>query len=133
MARLGALILSATLSGIPRLFQRAVLSLRTRLPYVAVTSGDPALHDFTMELAKAIDRHIHALAEQRWDDTLIVEVHRLSQVEALDGTSPSEAVSVTLRAHDRIRPLILHYPSNMRHNAIEALMRRLSAQSPKPN
>jgi hypothetical protein len=129
MAHLGALLLTAVLSILPRIFRRAVLNVRIHLPYFEVAPGDPALLDFTTQLAQTIDRYSRALAEQPTDDTLVVEVHRLTRLRSLHGTKEEEAVSVTFRGESSFRPLILHYSPEQRARAVQTLVGRLSSRS----
>jgi hypothetical protein len=129
MAHVGAWILSACLSSLPRVFQRLVLGVRTRLPYVELAPGDPALLAFTNELSKAIDHESRALARQGLEDPQIVEVHRLVRLHAGNGSAIEEAVSVSVRGDGRLRPLILHYPPEQRADAARALIRRLALRS----
>jgi hypothetical protein len=133
MARLGVLFLSAILSSLPRIFQHAVVNIRTRLFYAELAPSDPALLDFTAELSAAIDRHRFALAEGYPRQTLVVEVHRLTRLGSKDGTMSGEVVSVTLRDDHCLRPLILHYSPAQRASAARTLIRHLSNRLYTPN
>jgi hypothetical protein len=125
----GALLLSAVLSSIPRIFRRAVFNVRIRLPYVEVTPDDAALVDFTTELTRAIDRHSRSLAEQCLDNARVVEVRRLVRLRSQDGTKYEEAVSVILDGDERFCPLILHYSPCQRARAAQTLVQRLSSRA----
>ena len=133
MAHVGALILSAFLSSLPRFFRLVVPGARMRMPYVELAPSDPALLDFTAELSRAIDHGIRALARHGLDDPLIVEVHRLVRLHAGNGSAMEEAVSVSVRGRDRYRPLMLHYPPEQRANAARALVQRFTLRSATPN
>jgi hypothetical protein len=130
MARVGALLLTAVLSSIPRFLLRAAMNPRMRSPRVKLAPSDPALTDFTNELSKAIDRQSTALAEPGLDGMVVVDVLQLTRLEKNETTPASEAVSVAVSSRSSYRPLILHYPAGERRAAVQTLIRRLTSQPP---
>ncbi len=125
MIRLGSLILTAVLLGLPRLFPGSAASLRRRSPHVEPAPCDPALLDFIAELRPLIDSHCRALADPDPGNPVVVEIHRLVPRTGKDGTRVAEAISVSVQADGRFQPMIFECRPGRRSPAARALVAML--------
>jgi hypothetical protein len=131
MARLGALMLTSVLLGLPRLFRAESTVPRRRSRYVEPATCDAALLDFVAQLGPAIDAHCHSLADAGDAGTTVVEVHRLSSQRACADRPAVEAISVSVEAGGAVQRLVLHGPAGRRAGAARTLVRWLTGLRPE--
>lgn len=131
MLRLGSLLLTGVLLGVPRaLDTRAFGALRS--VYVDVSPQAPELEAFGRELERALAGAAYALVAHPWRATAVVEVRSATTARMTDGRS-CEAVVMAVRERDRTQPLTLHYAPEQRATAARALLTWLdSARTSEP-
>jgi hypothetical protein len=121
--RLGSVILTAVLLGVPRALDARAFG-STHAVYVEVADPSPELADFAEELSRALEGAGCSVAARRTGATLVVEVHA-RWTHAAPGTHPVEAIGCTVSdAHGR-RPLVLDYPLGCEAQGARALLRAL--------
>jgi hypothetical protein len=126
VARLGALMLTSVLLGLPRLFRAGSNAPRRRSRYVEPAACDPALLDFAAALAPVIDAHCNSLSGSVNGETTVVEIHRLSSRAASADQPAAEAISVSVEADGSVQRLVLHGLPGRRVGAARALVRWLT-------
>ena len=132
MLRLGSVILTAVLLGVPRaLDARAFGSARS--VYVEVADPSPELAGFARELSRALEAAGCCLAARPTGATVVVEVHALWK--RTDSGSdprevPSEAIAFTVQDARGRRPLVLYYATGRQAEAARALLRALDERGP---
>jgi hypothetical protein len=126
--RLGSVVLTAVLLGVPRaLDARAFGSVRS--VYVEVADPSPELTGFAQELSRALEEAGCRLAAHPTGATVVVEVHALWRC-ADSRPDPSEAIGFTVHDGRGQRPLVLHYRSGCHAEAARALLRALDEPEP---
>ena len=132
MARLGALMLSSVLLGLPRVFRIVTSAALRRSRYVERAPSDAALLEFMEALQPAIDEHCHSLASGGpGERAAVVEVHGLVSQSASPGRLSAEAVSVSVAAGDGVQRLVLHGPTGHRAGAARTLVHWLAHDIPQ--
>ena len=126
MARLGALMLTSVLLGLPRIFRSGWAAERQRSRYVEQAPCDTALLDFIALLKPLIDVHCRSLAGAGAGGPTVVEVHRLVSQNVQGGRLPAEAISVSVQAGGCVQRLVLQAPAGGRAGAARALVRWLT-------
>jgi hypothetical protein len=128
--RLGSVVLTAVLLGVPRaLDARAFGSARS--VYVEVADPWPELTGFADELSRALERAGCRVATGPTGATTVVEVHALWRCADL-GPGPSEAISFTVRDARGRRPLVLDYAAGREADAARALLAALDGPPQLP-
>jgi hypothetical protein len=128
--RLGSVILTAVLLGVPRTLDGRAFG-STPSVYLEVADLSPELAGFAEELSRALEESGCRVAARPTGATTVVEVHSLWS-RADPGPDPSEAISFTVRDARGRRPLVLHYPPGRRAQAARALLRALDAGGTRP-
>jgi hypothetical protein len=121
--RLGSMVLTAVLLGVPRALDTRAFGA-ARSVYVEVADPSPGLAGFADALARALERSGGRLATSPTGATAVVEVHALWRCVD-SGPGPSEAVCFTVRDARGRRPLVLHYAAGREAEAARALLRAL--------
>jgi len=132
--RLGSVILTAVLLGVPRALGAGAFG-SARSVYVEVADLSPELAGFAQELSRALEEAGCCVAARPTAATVVVEVHGVwtcgrSSTDPSGG--PSQAVSFTVSDASGRRPLVLHYPQGRRVQAARALLRALDGPGPRP-
>jgi hypothetical protein len=106
MLRLGLLLLTALLLGLPRALRGT--SPHPASVYVAVEPGDATLTAFGAAVEAELEREHFTPASRPTRETLIVEIHSGARLVATEGAS-REAVRVTVRERGRTQRLVLDF------------------------
>jgi len=122
--RLGSVLLTAVLLGVPRALNARAFGAVPRWVFVQVSPLDPLLADFTVELERAIEAASCRLAGDARDAPVVVEIHSVWTARAARGPR-TEAVSVTVRRRHEAVPLVVQYPPGRRSDAAHALIQAL--------
>jgi hypothetical protein len=123
--RLGPMILSAVLLGMPRALGGHAFGDQ-RSVYIDVAALPPELTDFTAELERAIGDAALALAARPSLATTVIEVERVARSRTRAGDA-MEAVALLVREGTSLRRMILHYAPQRRARAAAHLLERLAA------
>jgi hypothetical protein len=123
MLRLGSILLTAVLLGVPRALEARAFG-STRAVHVDVAPQDPELASFAEELDRALAAATHTLAPRPFPATLVVEVHGFAR-SAPAGEGIRHAVLVSQGRGRTFRPLILDHGPGQRAQAARALIEAL--------
>jgi hypothetical protein len=123
--RLGPMILSAVLLGMPRALGSQVFGGQ-RSVYIDVAPLPPELADFTADLERAIGNATLALARTPSEATTVIEVQRVARSRTAAGDA-MEAVALVVREGSSLRRMVLHYAPQGRARAAAHLLERLAA------
>lgn len=128
MLRLGSILLTALLTGVPRALDARTFGAQ-RSVYVEVAPNDPELASFAEELERALAAASCTLTTDRARATLVVEVHRFVRPA---GPLERGRHAVLLTAGDgRIRrPLLLDHGIGQGAQAARALLAALPGPRP---
>jgi len=130
MLRLGSVLLTAVLLGVPRALDARVFG-SPRSVYVEVAPQDPELASFAEELERALAAAAYTLAPFPLRATLVVEVHGFAR-SGHDGEKARRAVLLSVGEGRKRRPLILDHGPGQRARAVRALLEALPAPGPTP-
>jgi hypothetical protein len=125
--RLGSMVLTAVLLGVPRALDARAFGA-ARSVYVEVADPWPGLTGFADELSRALERAGCRVATAPTGATTVVEVHALWKC-ADSGPDPSEAISFTVCDARGRRRLVLHYAAGREAEAARALLAALDRPS----
>jgi hypothetical protein len=126
VARLGALMLTSVLLGLPCVFRAGWAVERQRSRYVEQAPCDAGLLDFIAALERLIDVHCRSLAGVGAGGATVVEVHRLMSQSAQAELPPAEAISVSVEKGGCVERLVLHAPPGHHAGAARALAQWLT-------
>jgi len=125
MRRLGSLLLTGVLLGVPRALEARTFGLQ-RSVYIDVSPLAPEPQAFARELEVALLDGAYALADDPARATVVIEVHSATTTHRV-GRSRAEAVLISVRDGGSTRPLVLHYPADQRMAAARSLLDRLGS------
>jgi hypothetical protein len=126
--RLGPVVLSAVLLGVPRALDAEAFGAQ-RSVYVDLAPLAPELLDFTTELERAIGETTYSLAARRSEATVVVEVLNVARAAGSNGAE-MEAVTFAIRDGRRTRLVVLHYAPGRRAVAARLLLEKLPGSHP---
>jgi hypothetical protein len=122
MRRLGSILLSGVLLGVPRALESRAFGMRR--PVYFEVAPDTGLDDFSSELERALHESNWPLARSRASATTVVEVVGLRRGRA-DGR-PVDTVTVVVREGRRVRRLMLVASPGRHADAARELLARLA-------
>jgi hypothetical protein len=122
MLRLGSLVLTGVLLGVPRALEARTFGVQ-RAVHVEVSPRSPGLDAFARELERALVESSCTVAADRSDATVVVDVRSAASISDVGGAS--ESVLLTVRDRAGARPLVLCYPAERAAGAARALLDRL--------
>jgi len=122
MLRLGSMLLTAVLLGVPRAVDARAFGSQ-RSVYVEVAPGDPDLASFAEALEQALGAAAYTLARDRSRATLVVEVRGFAR--SVSGERAGVMLAVG-RGADR-RPLVLDHAPGQWAPAARTLLAALPA------
>ena len=125
MFRLGPMILSAVLLGVPRALGSQVFGTQ-RSVYIDVAPLPPELTDFTEALEGAIGEASWTLARGASEATTVIEIQSVARSRASSGDG-MDAVTLVVREEGSVRRMVLHYAPRGRAEAAAHLLERLAA------
>jgi len=122
MLRLGSMLLTAVLMGVPRALDgRAFGTASATIIHVKVAPHDPDLAALADELERALAAASYELTPVASRATLVVEVHRLAR-EARPPDGERRALLVTLGEGRARRPIVVEDDPDQRRHAARALL-----------
>ena len=128
MLRLGSVVLTAVLLGVPRALEARSFGSEHAI-YVELAPA-PGPQPFADELERALVSAAWSLAGRAAEATTVVELQAVVQVEGPAGRS-LELVRVAVRDASGSRPLLLHYAPGGGASAARALLARLATPGRK--
>jgi hypothetical protein len=128
MLRLGSILLSALLTGVPRALDTRAFGAQ-RSVYVEVAPADPELSSFARELERALAAAAYTLVTERAQATLVVEVHGFARSAVARGRGRDTVLMTVGRGRAR-HPLVLDHAPGQRAQAARVLLEALSGTGP---
>jgi hypothetical protein len=122
--RLGSLVLTSVLLGVPRALQGRAFGAR-RPVYVEVSPRSPGLLAFGEALERALGGVGWALAPCRTAAVTVVEVLHVASVRDAFGRA-AEAITLAVTEGRHVRRILLHATPDRRDAAARELLARLS-------
>jgi hypothetical protein len=126
MLRLGSILLTALLTGVPRALDARAFGAQ-RSVYVEVAPNDPELASFAEELERALATASYTLVGDRTRATFVVEVHRCAPSAGARGRN---AVLLSVGDGRARHPLLLDHRPGQRARAARALLEALPGPGP---
>jgi hypothetical protein len=124
MLRLGSLLLTGVLLGVPRALEARAFGL-PRSVHFEVAPMSPELERFARELQRALLEASFVLASDPREAAVVVDV-RSAATFRRPGRDLARGVLLTVRDREGTRPLLLHYPAEDGARAARALLDTLS-------
>jgi hypothetical protein len=124
MLRLGSLVVTGVLLGVPRALESRTFGVQ-RSVYTEVSAPSPGLQAFAHELERALLESSYARVADPRQATLVVEVRSAAPIPRTGGP-PCEGILLTVRDGAGTRPFFLHHPAQRGAAAARALLDRLS-------
>jgi len=121
--RLGSLLLTGVLLGVPRALEGRAFGAR-RPVYVEVSPWAPELLGLAQEIERALAAASFTLAARRSEAVTVVEVTGVAH--STDRGRPVEAFTLDVREGGRARRVILQGPRGRRADAARLLLERLA-------
>ena len=124
MHRLGSILLSGVLFGVPRALESR--SFGARRPVFFEVAPDAGLEGFSGALERALHDSRWPLARSRAAATTVIEIVALTRARGAGGQTV-EAISVAVREGRRQRRLVLHSRPGRQADAARELLSQLGA------